>query len=56
VIENVPGRLSELLLGGTLDIALMAQPTPFDARLNVAPLSAWPSRLVIALSNAIRCT
>jgi DNA-binding transcriptional LysR family regulator len=38
VIENVPGRLSELLLGGTLDIALMAQPTPFDARLNVAPI------------------
>ena len=37
VIENVPGRLSELLLGGTLDIALMAQPSPFDARLNVAP-------------------
>ena len=30
VIENVPGRLSELLLGGTLDIALMAQPSPFD--------------------------
>jgi len=38
VIENVPGRLSELLLGGTLDIALMAQPSPFDARLNVAPI------------------
>jgi LysR family transcriptional regulator, hydrogen peroxide-inducible genes activator len=38
VIENVPGRLSELLLDGTLDIALMAQPSPFDARLNVAPI------------------
>ena len=38
VIENVPGRLSELLLGGTLDIALMAQPSSFDARLNVAPI------------------
>ena len=38
MIENVPGRLSELLLGGTLDIALMAQPTPFDAGLNVAPI------------------
>ena len=38
VIENVPGRLSELLLAGTLDIALMAQPDPFDARLNVAPI------------------
>jgi LysR family transcriptional regulator, hydrogen peroxide-inducible genes activator len=38
VIENVPGRLSQLLLAGTLDIALMAQPDPFDARLNVAPI------------------
>jgi DNA-binding transcriptional LysR family regulator len=38
MIENVPGRLSELLLDGRLDIALMAQPTPFDARLNVAPI------------------
>jgi len=38
VIENVPGRLSELLLNGTLDIAVMAQPSPFDARLNVAPI------------------
>jgi DNA-binding transcriptional LysR family regulator len=38
VIENVPGRLSELLLAGTLDIALMAQPNPFDARLSVAPI------------------
>jgi LysR family transcriptional regulator, hydrogen peroxide-inducible genes activator len=38
VIENVPGRLSQLLLDGTLDIALMAQPNPFDARLSVAPI------------------
>jgi len=38
VIENVPGRLSELLVDGTLDIALMAQPSPFDPRLNVAPI------------------
>ena len=38
VIENVPGRLSELLPAGTLDIALMAQPNPFDVRLSVAPI------------------
>jgi DNA-binding transcriptional LysR family regulator len=38
VIENVPGRLSQLLLDGTLDIALMAQPNPFDARFDVAPI------------------
>src|SRR5205823_2629883 len=36
--RNVPGRLSELLLAGTLDIALMAQPNPFDARLDVVPI------------------
>ena len=52
VIENVPGRLSQLLLDGTLDIALMAQPNPFDPRLNVTPIfwerfglafPGWPS-------------
>ena len=34
VIESVPSRLSELLLDGSLDIGLMAQPVPFDARLS----------------------
>jgi LysR family transcriptional regulator, hydrogen peroxide-inducible genes activator len=38
VIESVPPRLSELLLNGTLDIALMAQPTAFDQRLSVEPV------------------
>ena len=38
VIENTPARLSELLLDGALDIGLMAQPDPFDPRLNVEPL------------------
>ena len=38
VVENVPARLSELLLNGSLDVALMAQPESFDPRLKVVPL------------------
>ena len=38
VVENVPTRLSELLLNGSLDVALMAQPEAFDPRLKVVPL------------------
>ena len=38
VVENVPGRLSELLLNGSLDVALMAQPDAFDPRLKVVPV------------------
>lgn len=38
VVENVPSRLSELLLNGSLDVALMAQPNAFDPRLEVVPV------------------
>jgi DNA-binding transcriptional LysR family regulator len=38
VVENVPPRLSELLLNGSLDVALMAQPESFDPRLKAVPL------------------
>ena len=38
VVENVPARLSELLLNGSLDVALMAQPEAFDPRLKVVPV------------------
>ena len=38
VVETVPARLSELLLNGTLDVALMAQPDAFDPRLKVVPV------------------
>ena len=38
VIENVPSRLSELLLNGSLDVALMAQPGAFDERLKAVPV------------------
>jgi DNA-binding transcriptional LysR family regulator len=38
VVENVPARLSELLLSGALDVALMAQPSEFDERLQTVPV------------------
>jgi DNA-binding transcriptional LysR family regulator len=38
VVESVPSRLSELLLDGSLEIGLMAQPGPFDARLSAEPI------------------
>lgn len=38
VVESIPGRLSELLLNGSLDVALMAQPDTFDPRLKAVPL------------------
>jgi LysR family transcriptional regulator, hydrogen peroxide-inducible genes activator len=38
VMEGVPGRLTQLLLEGKLDVALMAQPHPFDERLTPEPI------------------
>ncbi|WP_287118582.1 LysR family transcriptional regulator [Mesorhizobium sp.] len=38
VSEGVPGRLTELLLEGNLDVALMAQPQPFGERFHVEPI------------------
>ena len=38
VVEGVPARLSELLLNGSLDVALMAQPDAFDERLKAVPV------------------
>ena len=38
VVENVPARLNELLLNGSLDVALLAQPDAFDSRLKVVPV------------------
>jgi DNA-binding transcriptional LysR family regulator len=38
VVENVPSRLRDLLLDGTLEIALLAQPGPFDPQLSVQPI------------------
>jgi LysR family hydrogen peroxide-inducible transcriptional activator len=44
--ENVPGRLSEALLGGELDVAVMAKADGFDVRLRAEPL--YPERFVVA--------
>ena len=38
LVEGPPARLTEMLLGGELDIAVMAQPEPFNGRLDVLPL------------------
>jgi DNA-binding transcriptional LysR family regulator len=38
LIEGPPARLSDLLLQGGLDLAVMAQPEPFSERLEVLPL------------------
>ena len=44
--EAVPARLSEMLLDGTLDVAVMAQPEPYDERLDIQAL--YQERFVIA--------
>ena len=46
VVENMPARLSELLISGSLDVALMAQPNTFDPRLQVMP--AYKERFGLA--------
>lgn len=44
--EDVPGRLSEALLAGELDVAVMAKADGFDERLRAEPL--YPERFVVA--------
>jgi LysR family hydrogen peroxide-inducible transcriptional activator len=62
VIESVPARLATLLLDGTLDIALMAQPGPFDQRLGVEPIYrerfglAFPAGHAFEQRNTLRVT
>ena len=46
VVENMPARLGELLINGSLDVALMAQPNAFDPRLKVMP--AYKERFGLA--------
>lgn len=46
LVEGVPVRLSELLLSGEIDIAIMAQPGAFEPRFDVRPL--YEERFVIA--------
>jgi LysR family transcriptional regulator, hydrogen peroxide-inducible genes activator len=46
LIEGVPSKLSELLIRGELDLAMMAQPEAFNERLDVLPL--YDERFCIA--------
>jgi DNA-binding transcriptional LysR family regulator len=46
LLESVPPKLSELLMEGKLDVAIMAQPGPFEERFDVRPL--YRERFVIA--------
>ncbi|HEV3410189.1 MAG TPA: LysR family transcriptional regulator substrate-binding protein [Chthoniobacterales bacterium] len=45
LLEAPPKRLSELLLEGRIDVAIMAQPEPFHERLDAMPL--YGERFVI---------
>lgn len=62
MVESVPARLTELLLGGSLDVALMAQPGAFDQRLNVEPIYrerfglAFPAGHQLEQRNAVHVT
>jgi DNA-binding transcriptional LysR family regulator len=38
VVEGVPSRLTQLLLEGKMDVAIMAQPQAFDERLTTEPI------------------
>ena len=52
LVEGVPTRLSELLLQGELDLAVMAQPDPFNERLEISPL--YRERFCIAFPTGHR--
>lgn len=52
IVEGVPARLSERLLKGEIDLAVMAQPEDFDERLEVRPL--YPERFMVALPKGHR--
>jgi DNA-binding transcriptional LysR family regulator len=60
LIEGVPSALSEKLREGSLDVAIMAQPEPFDERFKVEPLYrehfvvALPPGHRLAAQNAVR--
>ena len=60
MVESVPSRLTELLLSGSIDVALMAQPGAFDQRLHANPSiasgSALPFRPVTSSKSGTRFT
>jgi DNA-binding transcriptional LysR family regulator len=52
LIEGAADHLTDLLLGGKLDIALLARPEPFDRRLKAVPVYA--ERFGLAFSSGHR--
>jgi LysR family hydrogen peroxide-inducible transcriptional activator len=52
LVEGVPKGLSDMLLEGQLDVAVMAQPDPFNERLDVLPL--YRERFCIAFPTGHR--
>ena len=42
IVEGTPPRLSEYLMRGSLDVAVMAQPRPFDSAFQARPLYREP--------------
>ena len=52
VVEGMPAKLSELLIEGEIDVALMAQPEPFDNRFEAKPL--YRERFMVACSTGHR--
>ena len=60
LVEGVPSGLSRMLLEGELDLAVMAQPEPFNERLDVWPLYrerfgiAFPTGHRLETQNRVR--
>jgi LysR family hydrogen peroxide-inducible transcriptional activator len=54
VIEGVPSRLTDLLLAGEIDVALMAQPQPFDERLRPEPIYTERFGLAFATGHPLQ--
>jgi DNA-binding transcriptional LysR family regulator len=52
LVEGIPARLSEMLLQGELDLAVMAQPDAFNERLEALPL--YRERFCIAFPTGHR--
>jgi DNA-binding transcriptional LysR family regulator len=52
LVEDVPQRLTEILLAGEADAAVMAQPEPFDERLRAEPL--YEEAFVVACGTTHR--
>ncbi|GEP03624.1 LysR family transcriptional regulator [Methylobacterium oxalidis] len=55
LVEGVPARLTEMLLGGELDVAIMADPRGFPEPLRASPLYAERFMLACGPAHAFAC-